>query len=193
MVRMHTWQTCWLSGLPSNLDLIDLTITNKAYTWSNGRPTPTLERLDRALISRDWLSIFPRSSLRALPRPRTDHSPLVLSASSFIPAPHLFRFETFWLRYPKVADVITVSWSATSETDNRGSSFASKILGVTMALKDWSAGKSSSLKLQANLCLFWMSWIDSAEELKPLTWREGVLRPKLKARFEKLCLQEELF
>lgn len=52
------------NGLPSNtsdilafrevisdLGLIDLPIMNKSYTWSNGRRSPTLERLDRALIS----------------------------------------------------------------------------------------------------------------------------------------------
>ncbi len=37
----------------NDLDLIDLPITNQAFTWMNGRPSPILERLDRALISHD--------------------------------------------------------------------------------------------------------------------------------------------
>ncbi len=79
------------------LGILDLPISNKRYTWSNGRPNPTLERLDRALISRDWCQLFPRSSLRALPRPRSDHTPLLLTAHSFVPSSHLFRLEAFWL------------------------------------------------------------------------------------------------
>ncbi len=90
----------------SYLGLFDLPIINKAFTWSNERSSPTLECLDRALISRDWHSFFPRSILRALPRPRSDHTPLVLSTSSFVPSYHLFRFKTFWLRYPAIPEVI---------------------------------------------------------------------------------------
>nr|CAD1831104.1 unnamed protein product [Ananas comosus var. bracteatus] len=45
----------------------------------NGRNIPTLECLDCALISQDWFLRFPRSTLRALPHPRSDHTPLVVS------------------------------------------------------------------------------------------------------------------
>ncbi len=90
------------NGSPSNLNdilnfrnvvtdigLIDLPISNKSFTLSNGRRFPTLERLNRAFVSKDWHLFFPRSTLRALPRPRFDHTPLVLTAYSFVPS-HLF-------------------------------------------------------------------------------------------------------
>ncbi len=37
----------------NNLGLVDLPIANQAFTWTNGRPSPTLERLDRVFISHD--------------------------------------------------------------------------------------------------------------------------------------------
>ncbi len=77
----------------SDLCLLDVAILNKSFTWTNGRRSPTLERLDRALISRYWHLSFPRSSLRALPRPRSDHTPLLLSCSTFSPSARVFRFE----------------------------------------------------------------------------------------------------
>ncbi len=83
----------------SDFGLFDLPIYNRSFSWTNGRPNPTLERLDRALVSRDWHFLFSRSTLRALPRPRSDHTPLLLTAFSFVPASHLFRFEAFWLRH----------------------------------------------------------------------------------------------
>ncbi|OAY78988.1 hypothetical protein ACMD2_15344 [Ananas comosus] len=70
-----------------DLGLVDLPILNKSFTWTNGRGAPTLERLDRAFISSNWLLAFPRSTLRALPRPNSDHTPLVLSAYRYIPQP----------------------------------------------------------------------------------------------------------
>ncbi|XP_020094103.1 uncharacterized protein LOC109714089 [Ananas comosus] len=42
----------------NDIGLIDLPLLNKSYTWSNGRRTPTLERLDRAFISHDWVRDF---------------------------------------------------------------------------------------------------------------------------------------
>ncbi len=86
----------------SGLGLIDLPIANRRYTWTNARPNPTLVRLDRVLTSHDWFLLFPRSSLRVLPRLCSDHSPLLLSAHSFLPANCLFRFEESWLRAPGV-------------------------------------------------------------------------------------------
>nr|CAD1834396.1 unnamed protein product [Ananas comosus var. bracteatus] len=91
------------NGMPSNsaeillfreaindTGLADLPLRNRAYTWSNGRRNPTLERLDRALVSLDWLRLFPSSSLKALPRQRSDHCPLILTASTFVPHSGLF-------------------------------------------------------------------------------------------------------
>lgn len=77
-----------------DLGLVDLPILNKSFTWTNGRGAPTLERLDRAFISSNWLLAFPRSTLRALPRPNSDHTPLVLSAYRYIPSRNLFKFES---------------------------------------------------------------------------------------------------
>ncbi len=138
----------------NDLHLIDLPINNQAFTWTSGRPSPTLERLDRAFISHDWHAHFPRSLLRALPRSRSDHSPLMLTAHSFIPAAHLFKFESFWLRHPAVTGIISTAWTAASDSGLHTSRFASKFDRVTGALKDWSPGLSSALKLQANQCLF---------------------------------------
>ncbi|XP_058068559.1 uncharacterized protein LOC131217640 [Magnolia sinica] len=40
-------------------ELVDLPLLGSRFTWSNGRATPILSRLDRFLISPDWLDIFP--------------------------------------------------------------------------------------------------------------------------------------
>lgn len=81
--------------LVRDLSLYDVPLLNKSYTWTNGRWNPTLERLDRVFISQDWTVSFPRNCLRALPQPRSDHAPLVLTAHTFLLKADLFRFETF--------------------------------------------------------------------------------------------------
>ncbi len=140
----------------NSLGLSDLPLSNRAFTWTNGRPNPTLERLDRAFISRDWALFFPHSTLRALPRPTSDHSPLLLTAFSFVPAANLFRFEAFWLRYREAQDVVTETW--TTETGGADSvrRFANKLDLVSGRLKEWSVGLSGVSKKQATLCLAWI-------------------------------------
>ncbi len=96
----------------NNLGLFDVPLSNRSFTWTNGRRIPTLVRLDRAFVSSGWLSSFPDSTLRALPRPRSDHTPLILTAFSFIPAANTFRFESFWLRYSSLPDTVAAAWSS---------------------------------------------------------------------------------
>lgn len=133
--------------------LFDLPFQNKSFTWSNSRNIPTLECLDRALISQDWFLHFPRSTLRALLCPRSDHTPLVLSAFTFVPTPSFFRFESFWLRCPSVFEVISNAWNLVNSSSELISRFSSKVDGLRKALIIWSKGFSSALNQQTNSCL----------------------------------------
>lgn len=38
------------------------------FTWSNNQSDPTLEKLDRILMSREWEDIFPSVMVNKLPR-----------------------------------------------------------------------------------------------------------------------------
>ncbi len=176
----------------SSIGLFDLPLSNRSFTWTNGRPTPMLERLDRALLSQDWLLHFPRSTLRALPRPTSDHSPLLLTAFSFVPAAHLFRFESFWLRHREAANLITTTWASTSNGTDPVFRFSNKLGSVAGNLKDWSVGLSLAIKRQGSTYLAWIDWLDRAEELRCLRVEELQLRRRLKMRFDELSLQDEL-
>lgn len=193
------------NGIPSNISdilafratvndtgLFDVPLQNKAFTWSNGRRNPILERLDRALISQDWLLRFLRSTLKALPRPRSDHSPLVLSAFTFIPSPCLFRFESCWLHCHSLPDVVSNSWMSAIHGSDPISIFNAKAERLRNALTAWSRGFSSVLKCQSSNCLTWIAWLESAEEVRSLSSLECSLRPRLKLRYEELSLIEEI-
>ncbi len=139
------------------LGLFDLPLLNKSFTWSNGRRLPTLERLDRAFVSLDWHATFPCSTLRALPRPRSDHSPLLLSAFSFIHSPQVFWFESYWLCYPGLIEVVNKAWVDGSSAAQTASLFSSKIPRVQTELRSWSGGLVSRIKNQA-----FSAWLGSS-------------------------------
>jgi hypothetical protein len=57
--------------------LRDFTIGEGGYTWSNNQVNPTLEKLDRVLINRNWELLFPTVIGCLLPRELSDHNPIV--------------------------------------------------------------------------------------------------------------------
>jgi hypothetical protein len=59
-------------------ELRDLPLNGGIYTWSNNQHDPTLEKLDRVLMSPEWDSLFPLTNLKKAPRVMSDHNPLIL-------------------------------------------------------------------------------------------------------------------
>jgi hypothetical protein len=81
------------------LKLRELEMSSRWYTWANSLPNPTYEKLDRVLISTEWELTHPLSTVVALPRAISDHTPLLIdsaqpSSSNNIP---IFKFELGWL------------------------------------------------------------------------------------------------
>jgi exonuclease III len=78
--------------------LIDLPLLDRAFTWSNKRSAPTLERIDRTFINLSWDALFPGSSLSSRTRCTSDHVPLLVQVAARIPKATTFRFDNYWVR-----------------------------------------------------------------------------------------------
>lgn len=61
--------------------LVDLGFMGPKYTWMRGRDIDNFKgaRLDRAVSSTDWLSLFPNAKVHHLPLYNSDHAPLLIS------------------------------------------------------------------------------------------------------------------
>jgi hypothetical protein len=80
-------------------ELREIFILGGSYTVSNNQKNPTLEKLDRALMTREWEILFPATHVYKIPRVVSDHNPLMLSThqnTSF--KLRDFRFELVWLK-----------------------------------------------------------------------------------------------
>lgn len=55
--------------------LREIHIEGGMYTWSNNQSHPTLEKLDRVLMSCDWEDMFLLVTVRKLVRDVSDHNP----------------------------------------------------------------------------------------------------------------------
>src|SRR6185503_14184001 len=94
-------------------ELLDIHMVGGKYTWSNNQENPTLERLDRILISKHWEILFPTFQVHKLPREISDHNPLFLSIPTSDPEKKVsFRFELSWLKDPNFTTLVEEIWNA---------------------------------------------------------------------------------
>ncbi|XP_073107305.1 uncharacterized protein [Elaeis guineensis] len=61
-----------------NNRLFEIKQKHLQFTWSNHRSTPSLAKLDRCLVSADWLESNPLAMLMPLSKTTSDHFPLLL-------------------------------------------------------------------------------------------------------------------
>lgn len=117
-VEHPRWLLNGFRDVVHDCELYDLPLEGYQYTWSRGKGTihAIEERIDRALVSIEWMDIFPKATLTTLLTRISDHSPLLLNLDGSTPSKKhsTFRFENSWLLEDSLQEQLwTVGrWSA---------------------------------------------------------------------------------
>lgn len=98
------------SHVIGDLSLEEVHLNGRAFTWTNARGRPTLERIDRVFITMNWEILFPDCFLRDLPSIASDHCPLLLSSVFCFGAKKFFQFESFWTKLPGFEQAVQDAW-----------------------------------------------------------------------------------
>jgi hypothetical protein len=82
-----------------SLDLREIVMTGRQFTWVGAGDNPTYEKLDRVLASTEWELNLPLARVEARDRNISDHTPLVVStgASTHQSGSRPFQCERRWL------------------------------------------------------------------------------------------------
>jgi hypothetical protein len=118
------------------MELKDICLQGRKYTWSNNRETPSFVRLVRFLISNAWTSLFPNTSQHALASPQSDHYPIFCKRSTEFPLPNTFRLENFWLKLPEFKHLIANTWSQQAIAQNP-KELQGKFIRLRKAITEW--------------------------------------------------------
>ena len=86
------------SEIIEDLGLRDIPLQGGPFTWRGGRNNCSMPRIDRFLVSNDWENYFSGVIQTTLPRPISDHCPILLDAGGIRKGPTPFRFEVMWLK-----------------------------------------------------------------------------------------------
>ncbi|XP_073361930.1 uncharacterized protein [Aegilops tauschii subsp. strangulata] len=158
------------------LELKELYLNGRRYTWSNERQVATLEKIDHVFVSNEWDEAYPACFLSALGTAVSDHCPLMLDMNVSICFKKRFKFESFWTRAEGFFDVVKLAWTTTLAASNDYLTLQNKLRAMMRSLQKWSDRWVGNVKLQIAMALEVIKQLDIAMEARTLSDAERHLR-----------------
>jgi hypothetical protein len=134
--------------LLNELELVEIDLLGRQFTWSNEREAPTLVRLDRVFVTTDWDQLFPDCILQALASSISDHCPLLLGLRDSFMGKRRFHFESFWPKLDGFMEVVQQSWEQPIMAVCPLQRLADKLRRLAKNLQSWSHRKTGNIKRQ---------------------------------------------
>ncbi|WVZ88110.1 hypothetical protein U9M48_034662 [Paspalum notatum var. saurae] len=164
------------------LELQDLHLHGRTYTWSNERVHPTLVRLDRVLASLEWEERLSNAFLQALSSDASDHTPLLLLTNFGIMRKPRFHFECFWPKLDGFQEVLIRGWFCDPSITNPFQRLDALFRNLVRELQSWAATKVGHIKEQLAAARKVIAKLDRAQDFRELSEEELALRSALKQR-----------
>jgi len=117
--------------------LVELPLVGKKYTWYRANGT-TKSRLDRVLVSEEWLRKWPMAKQYILPREVSDHCTIVVKCRSRDWEPKPFRTIDAWQMEPGFKEMVTAKWSAYAIQGDNIIKIKDKLKCLKCDLKVWN-------------------------------------------------------
>ena len=146
-------------------------LSDKRFTWSNMQAFPILARLDHAFTNVALDQAFPLTSLSSLPRPTSDHTPILLSLSSTIPKPNSFRLDNYLLKNNSFLASIVHGWQQAPACSDAAGKLVACIKAARAATKVWKRRFRAPPQIIHN-CLFIIKLFDYFEDFRSLSTSE---------------------
>lgn len=186
----HQYQSARFRTTINQLQLMDLRLQGRIYTWSSDRECPTFVRLDRFLISTSWSTIFPHTSQIALPNTTSDHCPTICQAQTKFPTSNTFKMENNWLKHTGFKELVTQVWTETNTAQN-SHQLHKKITSLRRAIAHWKKEHTLNRNHQTDTCKEALHWLAQQSETRNLTQVEKLLKNYITDRFSIICQEEE--
>ena len=148
-------------------------------------------RLDRALASASWSTLFPLASVEHLTAAKSDHSPILLAtdlvSESVRAAQRPFRYECMWERDGRFGSVLENAWKSKAVAQSVFD-FSEKLANLATDLQQWGRHTFGSVRHELRQLR------KKLEELRAAPMRVGpsTEEEEVEARMVELCCREEI-
>ena len=176
----------------NELGLRDLPLQGGPYTWSGGRNGRSMSRLDRFLVSSDWECQYRKVVQKCLPRPISDHFPILLDSDGVRTGPSPFRFELMWLKFRGFKEILKGWWQNLKFHGSFSYILAAKLKALKGILKSWNMEVFGRVEVKKKEALQRVSFWDGLEKQRELILEEREERIRAKEEFKSLAVMEEI-
>ena len=178
-----------------SLDLREVSMVGRHFTWANSLPEPTYEKLDRVLMDSDGENKFPMVSVRVLPRIEalSDHAPiLITNGSPRIHCKRPFKFELGWLHREGFSDMVRAIWERPVAGSSPIQRWNNKLRALRRHLSGWARHMAGLLKKEKIRLSSIIDDLEAIAEVRPLTTQEIESKSQSNATLAGLLREEEL-
>ena len=176
----------------NDLALGDLPLQEGPFTWNGGLNRQTMSRLDRFLVSEDWESRFSGVVQSTLPRPVSDHYPILLDERGVRRGLVPFCFENMWLKKEGFKDLLKYWWQGLNFRGSSSCILATKLKALKGILKTWNKEVFGKVEVNKRLALQQINFWDTQERSRALSMEEREARKEAKDEYKKWVLLEEI-
>ena len=175
-----------------HLDLEEIPLKGRAFTWSNMQDSPLLEKLDWIFTTSNWISTFPNRIATPMANLFSDHVPILISIGTNVPKTHIFWFEEYWLEFHGRKDVVVSAWHCGKQGRNSAQDITARLKSLRQGIKAWSRNLSQLAKIISTYN-YVMALLAGIEEQRPLSLQESNFRRMLRSHTEKLLEAKRIF
>ena len=164
-----------------------------SFTWRGDLNNQSHYRLDWFLVSDEWEGHFIGVVQCVLPKPVSDHFPILLDGGGVRRSPMPFRFENMLLKEEGFKDKVQAWWEGLSFNGFASFVLAAKQKALKSLLRDWNRNDFGKVEANKALALNQVDLRDKVDLTQPLIIHELEARRGAKEDFKKWVLLEEIF
>ena len=102
----------------NTLELKEIYLNERRYTWSNERAQVTMEKTDHILSTSTWEELYTTCHLAALGSSVSDHCPLLLDLDAELCMGMRFKFESLWTKAEGFMQTVEEAWCSIPQEGN---------------------------------------------------------------------------
>uniref|UniRef100_A0A453NB92 Reverse transcriptase domain-containing protein n=1 Tax=Aegilops tauschii subsp. strangulata TaxID=200361 RepID=A0A453NB92_AEGTS len=177
-----------------SLNLREIELTGRQFTWANSLPTPTYEKLDRVLASVEWEQKYPMVSVHAMQRAISDHTPLFLDSgeATHVANKNIFSFKQSWFEREGFMEMIAREWDKPVMGRTHVERWQNKIRHLRQFLRGWARNESGIYKKKKESLTQLIEALDVKAETTLLSVNEHRTKSEAEQGLRALLREEEL-